>query len=1471
MRRTAGRFVFVFVFGTIATVLGIVTSMTLTPPGRALLARVVSDQLDKVVNGTIEVGSISGSFLYGLTLEQLVVRDTQGVLLASIPRARVGYSLPRLLSGDIVLTEVHLDQPVIHLIQHHDGTFNYQDVLQLGRSSPRVGPPPLVAFHDVRITDGTLRIELPWRTADRVAPELLDSALAAERERPGRLLVSSPEGYRRVVLLEDLTTVLSRLQISTPDRRPFTIDLDTLATRVNDPAITITDAQGRVRLRGDSAVFSLERGAMPNSVVSGGGAVTWPNDTIMFDFQLEAPQVSLVDLRWVSPDFPAMTGSGIIAAKSESGTLTTYVVRDLALRRGAQRINGELVALQDKARGVGFRELDLTLQNVDLDAIRAYADTLPFYGTITGAIEGSGWLERMRVAVDWDFTDARVPGSPVSTIVASGMVGFTEGQGLYFDNVNLRDSDISLATVQRLAPAVVVPGRLTAVGTLDGPMKNVTFRGRARHRDGERPASELLGTVRLDTRGEELGVNMDVTLDPLSFEGIRRGFPSLPVRGSVSGELRMEGQLSRMQVDAELTGEIGVISAEGFVTMLPPRWGADALHVSFARLDLNAIRGAGPVTSLFGELMVSGTADTLRAPEGSLELAIGPSRVREWVVDTLYTRAAIEDSIIRVDTLYTEWKGASAGGAGTLGWARPHSGTMAFALAADSLTAFDSLLLAVTGQTRDSAGYDRPLGGSATAALTLTGSLDTLQVLGSFDARDLVFQAYRVPLATGTFSSTGGETPLLAVAVEGDSLMIQTDTTAEAGWTFDDIAFQARGRPDSLSWGLGTDVGASSRLDGTGWWIRQEPGMVLGIDTLSASLGARRWRLLEPTTLTLGDSTPLLAPTEIVAADRSGALRIAGRLPQKGPGDFTAEAFGLDLRNVYDFLGRDTTGVGGEIAFDVQAAGTGAAPTFRGTGSLAGARFGDSRLPHMEAIFDYADRRLDANLLLWRTGDPVLRVEAQLPFDLALQEVESRQVDGPLSVRAVGDSVDLAILEAFIPTIDEVHGFLTANIAIEGTWQEPELDGFLTVKDGGMQLTSLNVTWDSLNGRATFAGDSAVLHELRVTSEEGVLTATGSVTLEEFSEPVLDLEVTAEQFEVMAVRNFLDLTASGQFELVGPFYGATFSGTGVANAGVLYFADLINKQVIDLDDPANLALVDTAALRRNRLQEGFQTRFFEEMRIRNFALTMGSDFWLRSSEANIKLSGEVQAEKTLEEYRLAGTLEAGPGNYTLKIGPVTRDFTVQGGTVTYFGTPDLDAALDIEAQHVVRTSGGDEIPVIAHIGGTLLRPDLTLRSDPTQVPQLADVDLVSYLILGVPAGQAQVDDQSVLQNVTSLLTSAVSSDFERALVADLGLPVDLLEIRPALAGGTLAGGQVTQLAAGWQVGRRVFLRLNAGYCSEASVEVVGVGASIDYRLSRAWRLQTSFEPTYRTCRIQNEFDPSSAYQIGFDVLWQKEF
>ncbi len=584
------------------------------------------------------------------------------------------------------------------------------------------------------------------------------------------------------------------------------------------------------------------------------------------------------------------------------------------------------------------------------------------------------------------------------------------------------------------------------------------------------------------------------------------------------------------------------------------------------------------------------------------------------------------------------------------------------------------------------------------------------------------------------------------------------------------------------------------------------------------------------------------------------------------------QLLGLDLHDVYGLIQRDTLGVAGEVELDVQVAGTSAAPTFRGITRLADGRFGDFQSPFVQGVLNYGDRRLDVNLDLWRTGERLLQVEAHLPLDLGLTGVEQRQIDGPLSVRARTDSVSLGLLEAITPAVTGVGGSLAADVQVEGTWERPRLMGSVNVRRGSMSLPGLGVRFGSVSGGAVLAGDSIVLRDVLLTSGGGRLRVGGSIRLEKLSRAVLGLDFRADQFRAIDVRSFLTLVATGDLQLRGPVFGATLTGSLLANSGVLYFADLVNKRIIDLEDPTIADLVDTTLIRRENLGAKFQNRFLDSLRIDDLRMEMGSDVWLRSAEANIQLEGRVRVSKTGQTYNPIGTLGAPRGTYTLKIGPVARDFTVTRGDVTYTG--DLNAALGIEARHTVRSVRGDEIPVIANITGTLYAPKLALTS--TIRPPISETDLISYLITGYAANEATLLGQgSALQTGLSYFSSALSSELERALIQDIGVPIDLIEIRPGVSTGPAGAASLTQIAAGWQIGKKTFLTFNAGFCPDLSqLSYKNLGAGLEFRFSKEWKLKSAVEPTIQSCSnfgATNRLSSTSLYQIGFDILWEREF
>ena len=379
---------------------------------------------------------------------------------------------------------------------------------------------------------------------------------------------------------------------------------------------------------------------------------------------------------------------------------------------------------------------------------------------------------------------------------------------------------------------------------------------------------------------------------------------------------------------------------------------------------------------------------------------------------------------------------------------------------------------------------------------------------------------------------------------------------------------------------------------------------------------------------------------------------------------------------------------------------------------------------------------------------------------------------------------------------------------------------------------------------------------------------TGYMRLERLTKPLLALNIQTAEFKALDLRGYLTLTASGRLTLTGPVFGATLGGRGTVTSGVLHFSDLVSKRVVNLDEPWVQDLIDTSLIRAQRLGPEFQSLFFDSLHVQNLQLTMGEDVWLRSNEANIQLSGSVTVNKAKDIYLLSGTLQAPRGTYRLILGPVTREFVVRQGTVRYFGTPDLDAELNIQATHTVHPLPGpgqySEIPVRARITGSLRLPKLTLESD----YGYTQTELLSYLISGKPAFQLGTDQGAFVRGAAA---SLVAGELERTVVSDLGVPLDYLAIQPGDVTNPFSGAQV---AAGWAIGAKTFVVVNAGYCSKVRQArfTNTLGATVQYRFSPEWRTEAGFEPI-RTCATGDLdlFVPAAPRQIGFDLFWERRY
>jgi translocation and assembly module TamB len=1464
------------VVGLLACLLGALSALVGTGAGRTLLARVTENALSRVFTGSVEVGDVRGSLLTGLTLSQVRLFDADTTLVAVLPRAAVSYNPLDFAAGRVVLFQLDLRRPVINIVQHPNGRLNVEELLRLG--GPDTGPhrpATLIRFHNVRIDDGTFTLRLQ---AARAAPG--DSALEIQS--------GGPNGRLRIRRFEHLDARLATLQISAPRERGIRLDVTRLAVEGSDPPVRLADLAGRLRVIHDSLEVNLTRAGLPGSALRDvRGVVTWPHGPLLYDLRLHADSAALRDFHFVDSRFAGVPGSAVISGdvrlRSHGAALLEVGLDPLHLRYDGGTVSGRLTAFSAADSGlVALRDADLRAQDFDLEFARPFLDTLPFAGRLSGHTVAGGRMASLALQLDWVFRDSLVAGRPESRIRGQGEVNLRAKGGLQFQPLELEAASVDLGTVRRLVPAVALHGTLYATGTLTGPLRDAELSGTLVHRDGVGPASKVAGTVRLDGRGSALGIYADVVADSLSFDGLKGSFPELPLRGAAAGPVRLAGTLGALETHAELRGPGGTIEGNGVVMLDLPHYGARDFTLRTRDFDLARWVARAPASRLTLSVDASFTGDSGVPPAGALRATLGPGFFAGSPLDSGTASLRFADRRVYVDSLRIGQPGVLTSGTGSLGWTRGTRGALALDFAADSLGAVDSLVAWLTGgegggqgsgRTADGVVADPPdetLAGSARVLLTLQGSLDSLAYDARASGEHLTWRGWGVTSGRARFTWRPGS----AASFDLDATM---DSVTHGLLGLAGAVVAARGTPDSLTWFMRSRAGGGAAFLAGGRFARHaDPAhglrQSLGVDSLAVQLPGDVWVLERPVQLAVTDSAVSVSHLALQSAYGKGKLVLEGDLPTRGRANAHLQLEAFPLVGLYTLLEQDTVGVGGMVAGTVGLTGTRANPVANGSFSLTNGSLGEFHTPFVDGSFEYRDRRLGAGVHLWRSGTQVLDVQAYLPLDLSLVPVTRRQLPDTLSVRATADSVDLSVLEAVTPGLRQVAGVFSADVGIAGTWDAPRLRGALRIAGAAASIPALDVRYEDVNGRLVLSGDTIAIDSLSARSDKGRADVSGAVRLEQLTHPVLDLRIAADQFKALDLKNNVAITASGRLALRGPVFGATLTGEAKVTSGVLYFADLVQKRIVNLDELADTSLA--SIIEQQRLGPEFQNVFLDSLRVDGLELEMGSDVWLRSDEANIQLAGTVTLTKRRGAYLISGTLQAPRGTYRLKVGPVTREFVVAQGTVHYFGTPDQDAGLDIVAKHVVHpvptpTQPNEDITVVAHITGTLLVPTVTLEAEKREMSQ---TEIISYLLFG----KSSVDlagDQGGIADQRALLRSAMSvlsGEIEQTIVSG-GVPVDYVEIRPG------GGGQgdprfAWEFAVGRQLGPKTFLVVNAGFCEGQQLAVGNaLGLSLQFRISPEWRTEASFEPVLTCGPITEGIGATLPRQVGLDLFWEKRY
>ena len=1507
-RRKLVALVAVIVFAFLGLlVVSAVLFVTRTQRGRDWVRDLATPLVQRAAKGgTVYIGRVTGNFLTGFTVDTFAIRDKRGELFLSTGRVSVSYNPRDILDYRIYIRRASIQHPYVHLVQHNDYTWNYREVFPSSG-----GPPPFkdvtrrslgdyIVIDTTTVTDGTFLLTMRWSPDESLKGRVRDSVIKAHLDNPQKAVSKTFDGYGRLYAWRNMNALISHARLADPDsdrKVGMEFQVASLSADEYEPTFKFRNVVAKARKLGDSLWFQVPRFALPASTGRGQGKVWWGSERpVRYDIAVRSDSVSLDDVNWVYPDLPRTGGGSVDLTIKNDAPPNEQIVNFKLTRMDVRSTKSHLTG--DMSFGIGapvllVRDVNLRGDPVDFDLLRTLSGKpfpVDWQGQIFATARGPGGPLTNFVVADarGTFRDAHVRGA-VSSFSGKGELDILYPALTVFHGFDVNAGSVDLRTIEYLYPSFPrLKGFASGVARLDSSWLDVRFSNAAvTLADGNVEPSHFTGSGRITYGDPFMLYDVNLSAQPLSMGWLTQSYPAIPLRGVWSGPIRARGSSPDLELSASLQGPLGAFSFDGRVDI--DSVGGYGAHGrgDFSGLNLAQLVSAPklPAGTISGQYQVDAAGPTAADIKGIANLEIERTVIDGVRVYPANAKLAFADGRMRiVDTLNVRTAAARVSAYGAIGLPGGRGDSVLhFTAIVDSLGGLRRYL--ANANEPDSAAADS-LTGYIEVRGTLGGTLDKLTLTDSVRAANFFMNGISADSIVGSMSITDllharrGTIGALAGAVvlggvEFDSLGGRLDIEDSTHARF---RLGARNR----------DVIAASASGGVSSVAGER---IAVLDSVAATIGESQWRLASRATVAL-DTAGGIRVDSLVLRNRDSALVVVtGDVPTTGAAYGKVKALNVPLRDV-GILARLRDTLSGVGFVDVAVAGTKADPQVQVAASVANANWSGVDVARATANFKIGQRHflLDSLVVNRKVGSQdslALRAVADVPVDVSLFNMRVR--NDSIKGSVIAPSTDLSLLKAFLPKGATVTGRLSGDVKVSGLARTPLLSGNVAIADGSVYLSQTGVTVKNIKGGLSGSGTLTGQDQLSVilTGETEDSRNRGTAQLVGWAKnltqrnatPSFELTLSATNFHAINRRSLADLYVTfadaNSIRLKGDLNSPVLSGGPIiVDRGAIFLPDreLARKRAVEFL-PEGLPSGETQPA------AAMLEKLMANLAIPNVSVVLGNDVRLRSSEANVRLTGDLRVVtrtdrstrtmastgQLIPRLSLEGILTTESGTYNLNLGPLQREFQVTGGTVTFAGAPE-NPTLNIDAKYNVKQYHDRDLGVIVTLKGPLLPyPEIEFKSDAEYT--ISETDLLSYLLTGRPGWfdvGANNDQRSQVLALIAPTLSAVAADRLRQSVP--GLDMLRFELGTTNQDNSSTSGlkeylYTSTIGAEKQVTRDLFLSVNTGLCQfQAGVGtganwLAGAGVKAEYRIKPGLSVQTAYDPpTYsRTCGGRQSF------------------
>ncbi|MDQ6770192.1 MAG: translocation/assembly module TamB domain-containing protein, partial [Gemmatimonadota bacterium] len=1299
----------------------------------------------------------------GFTLHDVVITDSARAPFVKADEIWARYSIGALRGKRLEFSQVRLVKPVIVLDEQPGRKWNYDRIFPRDTTTPsgpqKTGWGTWIRFSDVTVLDGDLTVRSPWSPDPHLTPAETKDAVRRALGPEGRLaLIQVPKGYQKVSTFHRINGLFPLVRLEDPTYKSRLVDVATLkmiAEPFRPPVADVRGLTGTFEFTGDSVWWKGARATFPATRMSGDGRYYITNGDL--HLRLHGDPINPADLRWAWVRLPEQGSGRIDFGMDWTGNKSVYLVKNMDVTLVKSHVAGQIEATVTDT--LAYRNANLRFNSLDTRLLTQLFPAMKFPRplTLTGRARFDGGEHSL--VIDGDVAvDDRLSGN--SRLTGNGLMGLAAG---IFNarNLRVRMAPLQMGLAKAIAPSIKIGGTLTGTVILNGTTAGIMMaQGDVTH--VERGAlTRATGRAAMRVRGLPW-YDVDARMHPLSLTTLGQFMPSVGLRGSASGPLRLKGPINDLAINTQLTfRDGGFLDLRGTMDLASKTTGYNLDFVT-RLFNANTVIAKAPQTSLTAVGSARGRGFDPATMQAQLTASMSGSTIDTVSIDRANVELAATNGMARVDTLALELPQGIVEANGTFGLAPGRTGTLSYHVAIDSLSRVASLISkdtglvkprpgilssriakakadssrvarateverAITGKALPRFPVDTPktvrkneLSGSAHADGVATGNIRNFSLKGTASGSNIVAQGNTVGSFVADYDWINARTPQSQVRVNAQAIELNA-----AGFSLDTVGAKLTYQKPNGTLQIVVTEENSRKYSADAQFTLNKIRNELHLNNMRLQFDTSVWASTHAAALHWGQAGVDVDNLELRNGS-NGRIYANGLVPKQGSANLDVAVDNLNIGDV-TALTQSSINAKGLVSFNVHGTGTLDNPQFKGAFGGTNLLYNGTTLPEVHGNLQYANQTLTGRADAMRPGQPpFLTAEGTVPINLALTGVTGSRfpADRQIALNINADSLPMDLMPQFSDYVSNVRGRASGSFKLAGSLNKPQLTGQFMMHEGQARVTLAGIDLSQIEASVRMLGDTVVIDSVAANSK-GRIVLTGGIGLRPLTAPSFDLKLFTSGAQVLN-NDRGQLTVGANLAMVGPFKDAHVTGNFRLRQGVIYIPPSDNKTLVGAGDPALFNVVDTAVMASRELFPS-QSPLLANMRM-DVNLRVDRDVFVRSREANVEIYSDedlgVHVNRAKETLVLDGVILTERGEYTF----MTRRFTINRGSASFINSTELNPILQANASYQVTQPSREAINIQIAVGGTLRNPNISLTSDAQ--PPIPQSDLLSYLAFG---------------------------------------------------------------------------------------------------------------------------------------------